>query len=197
MASLKLTRETILEHPRENSNHDTTLLCLDRRFRLGPVPLGWNGTQDPEIMLERHLMHCGLNEKDILAVPIYLKPNGVTVDIFDDEEWGDDGIHLSGWIYLEKRVIRNRYRVQRIGRRIESTERQKMVAEINELDGYFNRRIYSYELLDDDGDECATGTMVYAKNLEELCEEINSYSSYVFEEFLESDDVRKVWNSLH
>lgn len=104
--------------------------------------------------------------KDVISLPVYMyEHSGVTIKTSPFGCNWDSG--LIGFIWVSKQKIRKEYNVKRISNKLKEKVLSTLIAEINILDQYVSGDVYSFEVVDNEGNDIDSCSGFYGDNFKE------------------------------
>lgn len=151
--TIEIEQDEYAESPREWCNLGT-MVCNHGRYTLGDDHLECHGKND----FKQYLKDMGLELRDVVYLPLYLYDHsGITMNTTGFSCGWDSG--QVGWIYISKEKIRAEYGVKKVSKKLREQIEGYLKSEVETYDQYLTGEVYSFFVLDENGDniECCGG----------------------------------------
>ena len=164
MKTLRIKLDQCPQNPRENYDHSSVILYSSHRYLLGDKRVE-QGTE--------------VSHRDNIVLPVYaFIHSGVALNTTGFSCPWDSG--QCGYIYEDKKAIREEFGVKRISPKLRKTIEDRMRAEVEEFSKYLNGEVYGFVIENEEGEEEDSCWGFFGDNWEQ-----NGLKDYIPEELHE------------
>jgi len=152
--SLNIFRDEINDQdPRENFDHLGKMVCFHRRYNLGDKTDLKSGDFSGWDDLKNHIMK---HNDPAVVIPVFMiDHSGISIRAERDFSDCDPGCWDSGqigFIYADKKTIRDWLIVKKITQKTREKVREYLIGEIDEYNDYLTGNVYGYTITDPAGE---------------------------------------------
>lgn len=145
--TLEVTQDDYPYNPRHDDNL-STMICFHNRYSLGDKHNYKHQDYSGWAEMEKAIIK---NEKPAIILPLYLYDHsGITISTSPFSCHWDSG--QIGFIFVSKEKLRKAWSIKRITKHYIGLELEILLAEVETYDNYIRGEVYSYTLLNENGE---------------------------------------------